>query len=574
MVRHHYPLLAAAIATALSLSAASAWAGDISGRVTEASSGRPLPNATVRVPQLNRSVQADRSGDYRLDGVPAGTYAVEANYVGLPGAKGDVTVPETGAVARNFVLGTTPETLGVEEITVTGYRLAQITALQDKKSSQVIKESVTADDAGKLPDQNAGETLARVVGVAVTTDQGEGRYVTIRGIDAALSNVTIDGQIIGSPEGNTRRVALDTVPANILSKLEVVKSATPDLDGNAIGGTINLITPSVFDDPDGRFFSATADYGYYDLGGQNPWGGSVGWGSIFNERFGVVLSASYSDREFTSHNVQGGDPWVEDEEAGELLPDEFTMRDYLIRRVRKGFVANLEFRPNDDLKFHWRNLYNRYEDTELQPEITLDYRNGDLEDQTATSGTFTEGEGQRINTERFEIQSILSSTLGADLTIGEWNLAGSFTYGETKQDTPYDNAYIFETADELPMTYDISNRFWQVDAGPDFENADNFEFSEAARGGQLIEEDLRIGQLDFKRSFVWNDREGYLKFGAKHISRESVSDQDLTVYDGFDGDYLLSEVAQPGDPSFYRSERSYYSFGYMEIGRASCRERV
>jgi len=56
-----------------------------------------------------------------------------------------------------------------------------------------------ADDAGKLPDQNAGETLARVVGVAVTTDQGEGRYVTIRGIDAALSNVTIDGQIIGSP---------------------------------------------------------------------------------------------------------------------------------------------------------------------------------------------------------------------------------------------------------------------------------------------------------------------------------------------------------------------------------------
>ena len=188
----------------------------------------------------------------------------------------------------------------------------------------------------------------------MTTDQGEGRYVTIRGIDAALSNVTIDGQIIGSPEGDTRRVALDTVPADILSKLEVIKSATPDLDGNAIGGTINLITPSVFDDPDGSFFSATGDYGYYDLGGQNPWGGSVGWGNIFNERFGIVLSGSYSDREFNSHNVQGGDPWVE--EGDFLVPDEFTMRDYLIRRVRKGFVANLEFRPNDDVKFHWRNL--------------------------------------------------------------------------------------------------------------------------------------------------------------------------------------------------------------------------
>jgi hypothetical protein len=132
MVRHHYPLLAAAIATALSFSATSAWAGDISGRVTEASSGRPLPNATVRVPQLNRSVQADRSGDYRLDGVPAGTYAVEVNFVGLPGAKGDVIVPETGTVDRDFALGTTPEALGVEEITVTGYRLAQITSFRTR----------------------------------------------------------------------------------------------------------------------------------------------------------------------------------------------------------------------------------------------------------------------------------------------------------------------------------------------------------------------------------------------------------------------------------------------------------
>ena len=559
MVRHQYALLSAAIAAALALPGASAWAGDLTGKVTEAGSGRALPNAKVSVPQLGRSAVADRSGAYRLDGIPAGSYAVEVEYVGLSGAKSDVTVPESGPVERNFSLGSTAETLGVEEVTVTGYRLAQITALQDKKASQTIKESVTADDAGKLPDRNAGETLARVVGVAVTTDQGEGRYVTIRGIDAALSNVTIDGQIIGSPEGDTRRVALDTVPADILSKLEVIKSATPDLDGNAIGGTINLVTPSVFDDPDGSFFSATGDYGYYDLGGQNPWGGSLAWGNIFNERFGIVLSASYSDREFNSHNIQGGDPWTE--EGDFLVPDEFTMRDYLIRRVRKGFVANLEFRPNDDLKLHWRNLYNRYEDTELQPEVTLDYRGGDLENQTPTSGTFTEGEGERINTERFEIQSILSSTLGGDITIGEWNLAGSFTYGETKQDTPYDNAYIFELDDEIPMTYDTSNYFWRVDAGPEFDDADNFEFSEADRGHQLIEEDLRIGQVDFRRAFTWNDRDGFLKFGAKHLTRESTSDQDMIVYDGFDGDYLLSQVAQGGDPDFYDSERSYYTFG-------------
>jgi TonB-dependent receptor len=559
MNRHYYPFVAAAVAAALCVPLTPAWSGDLVGRVTDASTGRPLPNATVRIPQLGRTTTADRSGAYRFADVPAGTHGIEVEYVGFANSKSDVTVPETGEIQQAFSLGVGADASGLEEVTVTGYRLAQITALQDKKSSQTIKESVTANDAGKLPDQNAGETLARVTGVAVSTDQGEGRYVTIRGIDAALSNVTIDGQLIGSPEGDTRRVALDTVPANILSKLEVVKAATPDLDGNAIGGTINLVTPSVFDDPDGRFFSATADYGYYDLGGQNPWGGSVGWGNIFNDRFGVLLSASYSDREFTSHNMQGGDPW--EEEGDYLVPDEMALRDYLIRRVRKGFVANFEFRPNDDVKLHWRNLYNRYEDTELQPEVVYDYRNGDLENQTPTSGTFTEGEGERVNTKRYEIQSILSSSLGGEFEIGEWTLSVSGTYGKTKQDTPYDNEYNFELDDEIPMSYDTSDYFWVVDAGPEFQDPGNFEFNQAVRGGQLIEEDLRIGQADFKRDFDWNEKSGYLKFGGKYVSRESTSDQDMTVYDGFDGDYVLTDVMHAGDPDFYRSERDYYPFG-------------
>jgi TonB-dependent receptor len=558
MNRLRYPLIRSAVALALFVPLTPAWSGELLGRVVDGNTGQPLPNASVRIPQLSRTVVADRGGEYRIADVAAGTYSIEAGYVGYGTSTSDVSVSASGQTQQDFSLASAGGS-AMEELTVTGYRLAQITALQDKKSAMVIKDSVTADDAGKLPDRNAGEALARLPGVSVTTDQGEGRYVTIRGIDAALNNVTIDGQTIGSPEGDTRRVALDTVPADILSKLEVIKSATPDLDGNAIGGTINLVTPSVFDDPDGRLFSATADFGNYDLGGQNPWGGSLAWGSVFNDRFGILLSASYSDREFNSHNVQGGDPW--EEEGDFLVPGEMGLRDYQIRRVRKGFVANLEFRPSDDVRLHWRNLYNRYEDTEFQPEVVYDYRNGDLEDQTPTSGTFTEGEGTRGNTKRYEIQSILSSTLGAEITFGDWNLALSGTYGETEQDTPYDIAHVFEIDSELPMSYDTSNYFWVVDAGPEFQDAGNFEFGEMARGGQLIEEDLRVGQVDLKRNFEWSGGSGFLKFGAKYISRENTSDQDMTVYDGFDGDYLLSDVARAGDPDFYRSERNYYTFG-------------
>jgi len=556
MKLRHSSLVAAAVAAVLAGHAGNSLAGELAGQVAS-SAGESLPNATVRIPELNRSVRADRSGAFRFTDLPAGDYTVVADYVGFGQASGNVTVAETGVATHNFSLTGS----NIEEVTVTGFRLAQATALQDKKSARYIKESVTADDAGKLPDRNAGDALARVTGVSVTTDQGEGRYVNIRGIDAALSNVTIDGQTIGSPEGDTRRIALDTVPSNILAKLEVIKSVTPDLDGNAIGGTVNLVTPSAFDDPDGRSFAMSLDYGYSDLGGENPWGASAAWSGVFaDDRLGVILSASYSDREFNSQNMQGGDPWQE--EGDFLVPDELNLRDYHIRRVRKGLVANFEFRPNDATKLHWRNIVNRYEDTELQPEITYDFRNGDLENQTATSGLFTEGEGERANSRRFEVQELLSSTLGGEFELRRWKLNLALTYGESEQDTPYDNFYAFETADVMPMTYDTSDRFWQVGAPEDFYDAANFEFSEAARGGQLIEEELNIAQLDLQRNVEWGaGNSGYIKFGGKFASRESTSDQDMIVYDGFDGDLLLSQVAAQGPSGFYRDVRPYYRFG-------------
>src|SRR5262245_8316450 len=164
--------------------AGNAHAGDVAGRVVDAVSGRPLPNATVSIPGTGRSAVSDRSGDYRITDVPAGTHEVSAEYVGFAAGTQSVSVDATGTASAEFRLAS-----GMAEITVIGYRLAQATALQDKKASVNIKDSITADDAGKLPDRNAAETLARVPGLSVTTDQGEGRYVNVRGIDAALSNV-------------------------------------------------------------------------------------------------------------------------------------------------------------------------------------------------------------------------------------------------------------------------------------------------------------------------------------------------------------------------------------------------
>lgn len=551
-------LLAMSLLSAASFSSAEV----LRGTVTDAATQRALASAEVRLVELGRTAVTTSGGDYRFADVPEGQYTVEVSYVGYQQTERAVDVPESGVQVEDFALGAVGAT---EEIVVRGYRAALASALQNKRMSSVIKESLTADDAGKLPDQNVAEALRRVTGVSATVDQGEGRYVTVRGVDPSYTNVTLDNQVIGSPE-DTRRVALDTIPSEVLSRVEVVKAVTPDMDGHAVGGSINVVTPSAFDDPDGSFFSATADVGYYDLNGKSPMGLAASWGRTFGpeNRWGIVLSGSWSERQYETENLQGGDPW--EEEGDFLIPDELVLRDYDIERLRRGFVANFEYRPTDEVKLYFRNLLNRFEDTEVQAETIWAYREGDLENQTATSGTFTEGEGERLISERFEKQSIQTSTLGGEFVLGNWLLDTSITYGEAEQDTPFDREWSFELSETMPMTYDTSSLFFDVDAGENFQDPALYEFNEYLRGGQVVLEEVNALQVDLEREISFGNNPGSVKFGAKFVDREKTSDQNLDVYDGFEDDLTLAGFTVPGKTGFYSSERPYEFGPKMDFG--------
>jgi TonB-dependent receptor len=546
--------LAAAIAIALAPSAA--LAGDLVGRVLD-STGRPLAGAVVVLEGTDRSAVSDSSGAFRFPEVEPGRRSVRATSIGYPDATTTVEVPATGRVQSELKFASGP---GFEEIVVTGFRLAQMTSIQAKRSATAIKDVVTADDAGKLPDQNAAEALQRLPGVSISIDQGEGRYVAIRGIDPALNNVTIDGQTIGAPE-DSRRVALDTIPTELLTRLEVIKAVTPDLDGNAIGGSVNLVTASAYDSKESRTLTASAETGYYDLSSDVPFGASVALTQRAgaDEQFGIVLSASYSTRTYRSENLQGGSEW--EEEGDFLIPDEYVLRDYELERIRKGFVANFEWRPVDGLKLHWRNLWNQFEDTEERQAAVIDYRNGDLLDQTPTSGRFTEAEAERLVKYRREKQSILNTTLGGEYAIDAWTLSADLTYGDAEQDTPFDNEWSFESSDEFEARYDTSDFFWRVDGGAPFLDAGAYEFNEVARDSQIVEEDLLTAQFDARRELEWGSAPGYVQFGAKFTGREKTSDLTSNVFDGFDGTLTLDQAAQPGRSSFLTSVRPYYTFG-------------
>ncbi len=154
------------------------------------------------------------------------------------------------------------EPLVMEHVEVIGQAVSIDEALKDQRSSDSVKSVVHADGIGQLPDDNAAEALQRIPGISVERDQGEGRFVSVRGIAPDLNSVTINGTLVPSPESKRRAVALDVLPSELVQSLSVVKTLTPDMDANSLGGTIEVESLSAFDH-DGLFYSISGE-GSYD----------------------------------------------------------------------------------------------------------------------------------------------------------------------------------------------------------------------------------------------------------------------------------------------------------------------
>ncbi len=146
----------------------------------------------------------------------------------------------------------------VEHVKVVGQAARIDKALKEQKASDSIKSVVHADGVAQLPDQNVAEATQRLPGVSVERDQGEGRFVSVRGLSPDLNSVTINGTLVPSPESDRRAVALDVLPAELVQSLSVTKTLTPDMDANALGGTVEVQSLSAFDHK-GLFYTGTSE---------------------------------------------------------------------------------------------------------------------------------------------------------------------------------------------------------------------------------------------------------------------------------------------------------------------------
>ncbi len=405
-------------------------AGDVSGFVYDGTETIALQAVDLRIEELGRRATSERDGSYMFDNLPAGEYTIVASYIGAEPVRQTIAVPAEGTVRLDFQLGG-----DTASILVIGQSANQASALSRKRAADSVSDVLTRDAIGQFPDQNVAESLRRLPGINVLNDQGEGRFVSIRGLDPELNATSLNGVRLPSPESDIRSVALDVISSDIIESIEVKKSLTPDMDGDTIGASIEIETTSAFDRKK-DLLSARIEGSYNDFADELTPKGSVDFATRVSDNFGVSGGISYYRREFETDNIEA-DGW-EDTGSGPFA-NEVQYRDYDVERERISATLGLDFRVGDSTELYLKGVWSQFDDQEFRRRLTFDLGDfdGGASSQTGRTATFSDADEEftveRDTKDRFERQRIRSLVFGGESNLGSWFAEYSLSYSKSTE---------------------------------------------------------------------------------------------------------------------------------------------
>ncbi len=564
-------------------------ADSISGTITDASGTAPLEGAIVSIDGLNREATTNRYGEYRLSNVPAGDYSVIVSYIGAADSVAEVSVPESGA-ELNMTLGADVRYL--DNILVVGSSAAQAGALNQQRAADSIISVIDSDGLGNFPDTTVADSLARVPGLSIVTDQGEGRYVSIRGISTDLVAASINGVRTPSPE-DRRGVLLDGVPSDLLDGIEVQKSLTPDVDADSLGGIINLKTISAFD-RNGRFVRAKIEGQWNEITEEISPKATLTYSNVFNDTLGVAVSLNYQDLRIEAHNNEIGEFGFENGVA--FANDDYEHRWYDLTRERIGLVANFDWRVNEDTDLYLRTLINEYEDDEVRNKFEIKDLGDSVEDEISGLGSFTAnsvtGPLREVDAEvrvRAETRQIQTIALGGETNMDDWTFdyEVSYAYAEEADDNNHDVTFRFENVDEddnedefyvFPgvITLDYSTPETPVLTGDAavlsaLYDTSNYDLDAFEREFSVNEDTEVALKFNVSKESIIGDTPVTWKAGAKLRDREKIRDENFLFFEpdlnlaDFSRDTFISNWRLPNpqptwpDPGLTSSLRSQFN---------------
>ncbi len=520
----------------------------LTGQVTDATGQAPFEGAIIRIDETGQTTATNRFGQYRLINLEPGTYTVTVEYIGAPSVTQTIVIPEAGA-DLDFILG--DDVAYEDNIIVVGTKAAQASALNQQRVSDALITVIDSDGLGNFPDTTVAESLSRAVGLSVETDQGEGRYVSIRGINTDLISSSINGVRTPSPEGR-RGVLLDGVPSDLLDGIEVQKSLTPDVDADSIGGVINLKTLSAFDRKN-QFFRAKIEGAYNEITDQVSPKGSVTYSNTWADTFGAAVSVTYQDLAIESHNNEIGE-WDRDANGNFFVADDYEQRWYDLTRERIGLVANFDWRVSDNTELYLRTLYNRYVEDEIRNKFEFREFDEEIIGVTPDSTTIRRGEVDAEGKLRKEIRNIQTYSVGGESFAGAWTVDYQASYAYAEEDDADNHDIKFRSTPEqrdsnvgsITLTYDDPQQpIVSGQALPFLLTPSNYELDVFEREFTINKDTEYGAQFNVAYDGQLGDTPVVWKAGAKYRDRKKTRDQNIVFYERDDvnlADFIRSDA--------------------------------
>jgi iron complex outermembrane recepter protein len=367
------------LVAAFGVSAFTGRAATVSGTVSNTATGKLLEGAIVEIPSLARSAMTDNTGRFVLSDVPPGRHELVASYTGLDRGRQVLAVGASGSATADFELSSTVYQLS--EFVVAGDREGNAASITRQRNADSVKHVVSMDTFGNLANDNTGELLLRLPGIAGQHDlDGNISEVHVRGTPSNLNMVTVDGNLMGSNFSTSRSFAFRSISGALFDEIEVTKAPTPDMPADSIGGAINLKSASTLDMKGNRRVSYSASFRYAPRWVENvPMAHDhplhptlkLGWRevrSVFGgeRNLGISINAFYSENSSGGHTGTNGYQATLDRRAYQY---DFQSRDIYNNRKQKSVSLRFDYRLSPTTKVYLNALLNQ-DDQPYNRQIT------------------------------------------------------------------------------------------------------------------------------------------------------------------------------------------------------------
>lgn len=351
--------------------------GVINGVVKDQAGGI-LQGARIEMQPELRPVTTNAQGEFTVTDVPAGTYTLKVSYVGFAPYTTSVTVASGQAAHVDARLQVASAADEIEVIADRPHGDAE--AINRTLAAENILQVLPADVITSLPNANIADALGRMPSVSIERDEGEGKYVQIRGTEPRLSNTMVDGVTIPSPESGVRQIKLDTIASDLVDSVEINKTLQANIDGDGIGGSVNLVTKTASDTPTIVLYGVG---GYtHIIGGRDvqQTGGTIGKRFGADKKLGVLIGGTY---DYNGRGINDIEPVPT---AGSVTPhyDSMDLRDYIYNRTRWGGTGSIDYKFNAGSNISLRGLYSNFRNwgnkwaftmnDGAQPQFSQDWR--------------------------------------------------------------------------------------------------------------------------------------------------------------------------------------------------------